>query len=91
MQLPDDHEAKLATTRRYFFSLASTGIGAAALASLVNPAAFASSTMATDPKTGGLAGLPPRRSTCSITNQSCEASKVPTCRIRSARVSASQE
>ena len=48
MKPPDHHEEKLAITRRYFFSRASTGIGAAALASILNPNAFAT----------GLPGLP---------------------------------
>src|SRR5580700_2333994 len=44
------HDASLALTRRHFFGLASTGIGTAALASLLAPDAFAAS--------GGLPGLP---------------------------------
>jgi hypothetical protein len=46
------NEFRLALTRRHFFGLASTGIGTAALASLLN----ASETR--DPKTGALPGLP---------------------------------
>ena len=46
------HEARLALTRRHFFGLASTGIGTAALASLLTPEAFA------DPASGALPGLP---------------------------------
>src|SRR5436190_19939863 len=50
-------ECRLAMTRRHFFGLSSTGIGGAALASLLNPSLFAAGPE-TDPKTGGLAGLP---------------------------------
>src|SRR5437879_2454879 len=49
-------ECRLAMTRRHFFGLSSTGIGGAALASLLNPGLFAAGE--TDPKTGGLVGLP---------------------------------
>src|SRR5215472_11662711 len=48
---------RLAMTRRHFFSLGSTGIGTAALASLLNPSLFAGA-MDVNPKTGGLPGLP---------------------------------
>ena len=44
-------------SRRHFFSLGSTGIGTAALASLLNPQLFAGA-MDANPKTGGLPGLP---------------------------------
>src|SRR5438876_3466262 len=50
-------ECRLAMTRRHFFGLSSTGIGGAALASLLNPSLFAAGPE-TDPKTGGLPGLP---------------------------------
>ncbi|MBI1899224.1 MAG: DUF1501 domain-containing protein [Acidobacteria bacterium] len=50
-------EIKLSLTRREFFGRASTGIGVAALASLLDPRLFAAVTDR-DPKTGGLAGLP---------------------------------
>src|SRR6266852_8553303 len=50
-------ECRLAMTRRHFFGLSSTGIGAAALASLLNPSLFAAGPEI-DPKTGGLVGLP---------------------------------
>ena len=51
-----DKAFQLALTRRHFFGLASTGIGTAALASLLTPDAFGGST---DPAgIGGLAGLP---------------------------------
>jgi len=50
-------EFRLAITRRHFFSLGSTGIGTAALASLLNPQLFAGA-MDANPKTGGLPGLP---------------------------------
>src|SRR5467141_3888445 len=50
-------ECRLAMTRRHFFGLSSTGIGGAALASLLNPSLFAAGPE-TDPKTGGLEGLP---------------------------------
>jgi hypothetical protein len=50
-------EAELVETRRHFFGRASTGIGTAALASLLNPSLFANPT-ATIPDTGDLAGLP---------------------------------
>jgi hypothetical protein len=49
-----DKELGLALTRRHFFGLASTGIGTAALASLVTPNAFAADASAN----GGLPGLP---------------------------------
>src|SRR5579859_3086565 len=48
---------RLALTRRHFFSRASTGIGAAALASLLSSDGFGA-TSGTNPKTGGLDGLP---------------------------------
>jgi hypothetical protein len=48
---------ELALTRRQLFSRVSTGIGTAALASLLNPQLFASGGEV-DPKTGGLVGLP---------------------------------
>ncbi|MCS6953064.1 MAG: DUF1501 domain-containing protein [Bryobacterales bacterium] len=50
-------ELRLAITRRHFFSLTSTGLGVAALASLLEPKLFAG-TPAINPKTGGLADLP---------------------------------
>ncbi|HCC59074.1 MAG TPA: sulfatase, partial [Solibacterales bacterium] len=43
-------------TRRHFFGTASAGIGATALASLLNPRLFAAT--ATAAQTGGLPGLP---------------------------------
>ncbi len=52
-----DDEYRLAITRRHFFGLGSTGIGTAALASLLNPKLFAGA-MDVNPKTGGLPGLP---------------------------------
>src|SRR5581483_1852698 len=52
-----EHEIRLSLTRRQFFGRTSTGIGIAALASLLEPKLFATSP-AIDPKTGGLAGLP---------------------------------
>ena len=52
-----EEQRRLALTRRIFFSRTSTGIGIAALGSLLNPTLFAS-TGDRDPKTGGLAGLP---------------------------------
>ena len=52
-----DEQARLAMTRRHFFGLGSTGIGTAALASLLNPSLFAGAMDATS-KTGGLPGLP---------------------------------
>jgi hypothetical protein len=54
-------ESELMLTRRQLFGLASTGIGVAALASLLKPEVFAAapgSDSNKDPKTGGLAGLP---------------------------------
>ncbi len=51
-----DEQYRLAMTRRHFFSLGSTGIGTAALASLLNPSLFAA--MDANQKTGGLPGLP---------------------------------
>jgi hypothetical protein len=53
-----DKELKLAMTRRHFFGLASTGIGTAALASLLTPEAFAAGTLPDAAANGGLAGLP---------------------------------
>ena len=50
-------EYKQAMTRRHFFGLASTGVGTAALASLLNPSVFAGS-IDRDPKTHALVGLP---------------------------------
>src|SRR5579864_248804 len=50
-------EFRLAMTRRHFFGLTSTGIGTAALASLLNPQLFAGAIDA-NAKTGGLPGLP---------------------------------
>jgi hypothetical protein len=52
----DDREERLAWSRRQFFTQ-SSGLGAAALASLLNPSLFGARA-ARDPKTGGLAGLP---------------------------------
>ena len=49
-----EQELKLALTRRHFFGLASTGIGTAALASLMGSEAFAADASTN----GGLAGLP---------------------------------
>ena len=54
-------EFELTLTRRQLFGLASTGIGIAALASLLNPKLFAATAddeSTRDPKTGGLVGLP---------------------------------
>ncbi len=48
------HESPLTLTRRHFFGLASTGIGGAALASLVAPGAFP----ATLPESGNNGGVP---------------------------------
>ncbi len=53
-----DKELKLAMTRRHFFGLASTGIGTAALASLLTPDAFAAGTLPDAAANGGLPGLP---------------------------------
>src|SRR5579863_2384918 len=50
-------EFRLAMTRRHFFGLGSTGIGTAALASLLNPQLFAGA-MDANANNGGLAGLP---------------------------------
>jgi len=52
-----EKEFKLGMTRRTFFSRTSSGIGIAALASLLHPNLFAAGAEF-DPKTGGLAGLP---------------------------------
>ncbi|MBI1940069.1 MAG: DUF1501 domain-containing protein [Acidobacteria bacterium] len=52
-----EKEYKKVLTRRQFFGLSSSGIGVAALASLLSPKALGSGT-AGDSKTGGLAGLP---------------------------------
>jgi hypothetical protein len=48
----------LSMTRRHFFSRTSTGIGAAALASLFSQEALLGDGVDRDPKTAGLAGLP---------------------------------
>src|SRR6266851_5124561 len=48
----------LSMTRRHFFSRTSTGIGAAALASLFSQDALLGETAERDPKTTGLIGLP---------------------------------
>jgi hypothetical protein len=50
-------ECRLGMTRRHFFSRTSTGIGIAALASLLEPKLFASGAV-TAPRTGGLPDLP---------------------------------
>ncbi len=52
-----EHEIKLGMTRRQLFGRSAKGLGVAALASLLAPEAFASSSNI-DPKTGGLVGLP---------------------------------
>lgn len=55
---PESHEQmKLRMTRRAFFSRTSTGIGIAALASLL-PASLSAEESKFNPKTGGLLGLP---------------------------------
>jgi len=51
------NEYRLAMTRRHFFGRSSAGIGTAALASLLTSSGYGAAT-GTDPKTGGLAGLP---------------------------------
>jgi len=50
-------ECRQALTRRHFFGRTATGIGAAALASLLNPRLFSAS-LDRDPKTHSLIGLP---------------------------------
>jgi hypothetical protein len=52
-----EQELKLMLTRRQFFARSSTGIGVAALASLLSPEAFAGGSE-TNLKTGGLPDLP---------------------------------
>src|SRR6266849_1688491 len=52
-----NEQFRLGMTRRHLFGLSSTGIGTAALASLLNPNLFAGA-MDANPKTGGLPGLP---------------------------------
>src|SRR5712692_4505340 len=52
-----NEQFRLGMTRRHFFGLSSTGIGTAALASLLEPSLFAGA-MDVNPKTGGLPGLP---------------------------------
>src|SRR5579884_2580794 len=54
--MPPDKEMALALTRRHFFGLTSTGIGTAALASLLSPSGFAK--IADASADGGLPGLP---------------------------------
>ena len=53
-------EVTMALTRRQFFGRNAAGIGSMALASLLNPEAFAATAGGTEinPKTGGLASLP---------------------------------
>ena len=51
-------ESGLIETRRHFFGRMSTGIGAAALGSLVNPQLFADNADSATNPTGGLRGLP---------------------------------
>jgi len=51
-------ETELLETRRHFFGRTSTGIGSAALGSLVNPQLFADNTAASADPAGGLPGLP---------------------------------
>ena len=53
-------EAELIETRRHFFSRSATGIGTAALASLLNPDLFAAGNAAPDPNVGSVpvGGLP---------------------------------
>ena len=55
-----ERELELTLTRRQLFGLASSGIGVAALASLLEPRIFAASDTESnrDPKTGALVGLP---------------------------------
>src|SRR5437016_4680502 len=53
-----DRELERILTRRQLFGLASSGIGVAALASLLKPTVFADTQSGRDPKTGGLSGLP---------------------------------
>ncbi len=55
--MSDRPPIELGMTRRQLFGLASTGIGIAALASLLSPQAAAASEER-DPRTGGLMGLP---------------------------------
>ena len=52
------HEADLIETRRHFFGRTATGIGAAALASLVNPDLFAAKPATDHTAIGGLPSLP---------------------------------
>jgi len=49
---------RLSMTRRHFFSRTSTGIGAAALASLFNQDSLLAESVERDPETGALSGLP---------------------------------
>src|SRR5215207_9553374 len=53
-----EHEQRLMLTRRQFFGKTATGIGAAALASLLNPNLFGAVEGAAPNPAGGLAGLP---------------------------------
>jgi len=55
---PIQYAARLAMTRRHFFSRTSTGIGAAALASLFSQERGLAASSDRDPATGALAGLP---------------------------------
>ncbi len=58
LKATEDYAERLSVTRRHFFSRSRAGIGAAALASLLNPDSLKAETLDRDPKTGGLAGLP---------------------------------
>src|SRR5882724_6484934 len=53
-----DYLERLAFTRRHFFSRTSSGIGAAALASLFSQDSAIAETATRDAKTGALVGLP---------------------------------
>jgi len=53
-----DYRERLSFTRRHFFSRTSTGIGAAALASLFSQDSLLADVTERDAKTGGLTGLP---------------------------------
>ena len=55
---PIQYAERLSMTRRHFFSRTSTGIGAAALASLFSDEPMLAESVERDPRTGALTGLP---------------------------------
>jgi hypothetical protein len=58
MDMSIDYRIRLQMTRRQLFGRSATGIGVAALASLLNPGGLAAAENGADPKTGGQLGFP---------------------------------